>query len=48
MKELENKSFFNKDWSKKQIEDAVNAGYKEALEKESLQDNIHFLMAERM
>ena len=33
MKELENKSFFNKDWSKKQIEDAVNAGYKEALEK---------------
>ena len=33
LKELENKTFFNKDWSKEQIEDAVNTGYKEALEK---------------
>lgn len=33
MKDLENKSFFNKDWSKAQIEDTVNAGYKEALER---------------
>ena len=33
LKELENTSFFNKDWSVAQIQEAVNAGYKEALEK---------------
>ena len=33
LKELENKTFFNKDWSKEQIEDAINTGYREALER---------------
>lgn len=33
LKELEYTSFFNKDWSAAKIEEAVNVGYKEALEK---------------
>lgn len=31
--ELEYTSFFNKDWSKSQIEDAVNEGFKQATNK---------------
>lgn len=33
LKELQNKSFFNKNWSSNQIENAVNYGYNEAVAK---------------